>query len=236
MKISQVFKHFKERKGSQVERTRGRRRERGARRLALQMSPATWRHPGITGLYPGPPEKGGLELGPTRNLTRTEPEFEFSAKRRWSVSNPQLRLKPFDQIPASRTRGLEKRGRIGRVKERKERGKGRESIKSLVPYRSGHSGQLSVSGEDQGQKGPSCGHWVWSIGRQANPWIPQVVRMSAAVKKSPHQSCHLLQQGEPLPGPKTRLLSNTWKWIVQGDTCADKRLYWERKPGWRAGG
>ena len=33
---------------------------------------------------------------------------------------------PFDQIPASRTRGLEKRGRIGRVKERKERGKGRE--------------------------------------------------------------------------------------------------------------
>ena len=33
---------------------------------------------------------------------------------------------PFDQIPASRTGGLEKQGRIGRVKERKERGKGRE--------------------------------------------------------------------------------------------------------------
>ena len=33
---------------------------------------------------------------------------------------------PVDQIPASRTRGLEKQGRIGRVKERKERGKGRE--------------------------------------------------------------------------------------------------------------
>ena len=33
---------------------------------------------------------------------------------------------PFDQIPASRTRGLQKKGRIGRVKERKERGKGRE--------------------------------------------------------------------------------------------------------------
>jgi len=78
------------------------------------------------GLYPGPPEKGGLELSPTRNQTRPEPEFEFSIKRRRSVSNPQLSLRPFDQIPASRTRGLEKRGRIGRVKERKERGKGRE--------------------------------------------------------------------------------------------------------------
>ena len=42
------------------------------------------------------------------------------------MSNPQLRLRPFDQIPASRTGGLEKRGRLGRVKERKERGKGRE--------------------------------------------------------------------------------------------------------------
>ena len=33
---------------------------------------------------------------------------------------------PFDQIPASRPGGLEKQGRIGKVKEKKERGKGRE--------------------------------------------------------------------------------------------------------------
>ena len=32
----------------------------------------------------------------------------------------------------------------------------------------------------------------------------------------------LLQEGGPLPGPETGLLSNTQKWIVQGDTCADK--------------
>ena len=32
----------------------------------------------------------------------------------------------------------------------------------------------------------------------------------------------LLQEGRPLPGPETGLLSNTQKWIVQGDTCADK--------------
>ena len=32
----------------------------------------------------------------------------------------------------------------------------------------------------------------------------------------------LLQEGGPFPGPKTGLLSNTRKWIVGGDTCADK--------------
>ena len=32
----------------------------------------------------------------------------------------------------------------------------------------------------------------------------------------------MLQEGGPLPGPKSRLLSNTQKWIVQRDTCADK--------------
>ena len=82
MKISQVFKRFKERKGSQVERTRGRRRERGAKGVALQTSSVTCRYSGLMGLCPGPPEKGGLELGPTRNQTRPGPEFEFSDKRR----------------------------------------------------------------------------------------------------------------------------------------------------------
>ena len=60
----------------------GRRRERGAKGVVLQTSPATYRYPGVMGLFPGPPEKRGLELGPTRNQTRPEPEFEFSAKRR----------------------------------------------------------------------------------------------------------------------------------------------------------
>ena len=73
---------MKGRKGSQVERRRGRQQERGAKRVALQTSPATCRYPGVVGLYPGPPEKGGLELSPTRNQIRPEPEFEFSAKRR----------------------------------------------------------------------------------------------------------------------------------------------------------
>ena len=57
----------------------GRGRVKG---VALQTSPATYGCPGVMGLFPGPPEKGGLELGPTQNQTRPEPEFEFSAKRR----------------------------------------------------------------------------------------------------------------------------------------------------------
>ena len=63
-------------------RKKGRRWEKGAKGVALQTSPATYRYPGIMGLFPGPPEKGGLELGPTRSQTRPESEFEFSAKRR----------------------------------------------------------------------------------------------------------------------------------------------------------
>ena len=72
MKISPTFKDFKGRKGSQVER-RGRwRQERRVKGMALQASPATCRQPGVMELYTEPPEKGGLELGPTRNQTRLE--------------------------------------------------------------------------------------------------------------------------------------------------------------------
>ena len=110
-KISQVFKNFKGRKGSQVERRRGKRRERGAKGVALQTSPATYRYPGVMGLFPGPPEKGGLELGPTRNQTRPEPEFKFSAKRRWSVSNPQLRPRALRPDSCIQHRGTRKTGK-----------------------------------------------------------------------------------------------------------------------------
>ena len=67
---------FTERKKGQVERE-GEGRDKRCKRegekeekekgVALQTSPATYRYPGVTGLFRGPPEKGGLELGPTRN-------------------------------------------------------------------------------------------------------------------------------------------------------------------------
>ena len=46
-------------------------------------------------------------------------------------------------------------------------------------------------------------------------WAPTNLRSSFF-------SILLLQEGVPLPGPETGLLPNTRKWIVRGDTCADK--------------
>ena len=42
-----------------------------------------------------------------------------------------------------------------------------------------------------------------------------------------HPEC-CCRKGDPLPRPESGLLSNTWKWIVWGETHADKaRDYWE---------
>ena len=40
------------------------------------------------------------------------------------------------------------------------------------------------------------------------------------------------QKGEPLLGPKSRILFNTWKWIVQGDTCAAEARHFISKGSW----
>ena len=42
----------------------------------------------------------------------------------------------------------------------------------------------------------------------------------------------VLQERGPLPGSESRLLSNIWKWIVRGDTCADKASYFTGKGTW----
>ena len=76
------IKDFKGGKEARLKEEGGGGGRGGVKDVALQTSPATYRYPGVMGLFPGPPEKGGLELGPTRNQTRPEPEFEFSAKRR----------------------------------------------------------------------------------------------------------------------------------------------------------
>ena len=78
-------KEWEETKDVRVGERKRKNKKRGGKRkkgVALQTSPATYRYPGVTGLFPGPPEKGGLKLSPTRNQTRPEPEFEFSARRR----------------------------------------------------------------------------------------------------------------------------------------------------------
>ena len=42
----------------------------------------------------------------------------------------------------------------------------------------------------------------------------------------------MLQERGPLPGPENGLLSNTQKWIVPGDTCADKAKYFIGRRPW----
>ena len=66
--------------------------------------------------------------------------------------------------------------------------------------------------------------------------LPESSLASILDEQSMHHQ-EVLQEGRPLPGPETGLLSNTRKWIVWGDTYwQSKRFYWERAPGWRAVG
>ena len=56
-----------------------------------------------------------------------------------------------------------------------------------------------------------------------------------------HFRCHsqvvLLQEGRSLPGPESTLSSNTWKWVVWGETCWEsERLYWKGVPRRRGAG
>ena len=76
MKISQVFKDFKGRKGSQVERRGGRRWERRAKGRLLPPADTQALRDFTLGFQRG----GDWSLALTQ--TRPESEFEFSAKRR----------------------------------------------------------------------------------------------------------------------------------------------------------
>ena len=75
-------------------------------------------------------------------------------------------------------------------------------------------------------RGATCGICV-------QEWHPKWCALRVTVPWKEHSSpgrshlgapalAILLQEGGPLPGPETGLLSNTQKWIVQGDTCACK--------------
>ena len=65
--------------------------------------------------------------------------------------------------------------------------------------------------------------WCWSRLLRV-PWTARRSNQSILKKISPGCSLEVLQERGPLWGPKTGLLSNIWKWIVQGDTCADKEI------------
>ena len=108
--------------GERKRRRRRRRRERGANGVALQTSPATCRHPGVTGLFPGLPEKGGLELGPTgiRVLCQEEViSLQSSAQ-----------AEAFRPNPCVQDRGIRKTGRREGPRRGQREGRGERSIRS----------------------------------------------------------------------------------------------------------
>ena len=75
-------------------------------------------------------------------------------------------------------------------------------MKSLVPYQLGHSGQLSTSGGDQGQKGPSCGRWVWSIGTKLALEYPEWSGCQSQRRRVPARVAICCRKGDPFQGPK----------------------------------
>ena len=62
--------------------------------------------------------------------------------------------------------------------------------------------------------------WQATVHRVTKSWTrPKQLSMHPCTLIS---QVFLLKEGGPLPGPKSGLLYNTWKWIVWGDTHADK--------------
>ena len=97
------------------------------------------------------------------------------------------------------------------VKERKERGKGREVNKVSCSLPVGALWPVVHIRRRPGTKGSQLQplglvHWQasWPLSTPSG----QDVSLS---KEEPHQSHHLLQEGGPIPGPKTGLLPNSWK-------------------------
>ena len=130
-----------------------------------------------------------------------------------AVSNPQLRLRAFNQIPASSTRGLQKRGRIGKVKERKERANGREVNKVSCSLTGWGTLASCLSWKEIGENLVPVAATGMGLVHQQASWslsIPSGQDVSCS-KEEFCQSSHLLQEGGPFPGPKTGLWSNTQK-------------------------
>ena len=103
---------------------------------------------------------------------------------------------PFDQIPVFRTGGLEKQGRIGRVKERKERGKGREVNKVSCSLPVGALWPVVRVRRRPGTKGsgPLAGNLA--------PEYPEWSGCQSQRRRVPTRVAICCRKGDPFQGPK----------------------------------
>ena len=111
-------------------------------------------------------------------------------------------MRPFDQIPASRTKGLGKK-RIGRVKEKKERAKGRKVSKvSCSLTDQGTLASCPCQEESRDKKvpvaaagsGPSAGKLV--------PEYPEWSGCQSQQRRVPSRVAICCRKGNPFQGPK----------------------------------
>ena len=87
---------------------RERRQERGGQRGGLTNVSCHLQIPRHYRTFPWASREGRTG---TRPYQKSEPEFEFSAKRRWSVSNPQLRLRALWPDSCIQDQGTRKTGK-----------------------------------------------------------------------------------------------------------------------------
>ena len=84
---------------------------------------------------------------------------------------------------------------------RKRERRGERSIKSIVPYRLGHSGQLSTSGGDQGQKGPVAAAGSGPLGSKLAPEYPEWSGCQSQ-RRVPTRVAICCRKGDPFQGLK----------------------------------
>ena len=226
MKISHVFKYFKGRKESQVERRGERMWERGKNgwpyRYALPPADTQALRDFTLGLYPGtlPSREGSTGTQPYQkpSQTRTEPKWVHCQKEVISLqfSAQAEAVRPDSYI---QDQGTRKRGRRGRIKERKERRMGREVNKASCSWPGWGTLASCLCQEETKDKR------VPAVATGSGPLVAKLVPEWSGCQsqwRRVRQSLHLLQEGGHLPGPETRLLFNTWKWTIWGDKRADK--------------
>ena len=68
--------------------------------------------------------------------------------------------------------------------------------------------------------------FVWLLTRIVSNW--EIGFMVFGRRVARYETIYCCRKGDPLPGPKSELLSDTRKWIVRGDNTSwpSKRLYW----------
>ena len=193
---------------------------RGGKMGGLTDMPCHLQIPRHYGTLPWASREGSTGTQPYQkpSQTRTEPKWVHCQKEVISLqfSAQAEAVRPDSYI---QDQGTRKRGRRGRIKERKERRMGREVNKASCSWPGWGTLASCLCQEETKDKR------VPAVATGSGPLVAKLVPEWSGCQsqwRRVRQSLHLLQEGGHLPGPETRLLFNTWKWTIWGDKRADK--------------